>query len=546
MKKNHKRVSHGRRLILMLTASLLTVAMVSCSGEKKPLGPNEYDVVVIGGGGGGVSAASGLAKNGMKVLVLEQHYQIGGFMSSFKRKGYHFEASLHNIDHTGISTFEYLGIKDKVVLEKVHLPYIAAFPGMDFEVPSDPEEYRKKLKETFPHEAEGIDELYDTLWKMKLTMDNIMNLQDGKDVISSIASVIFKPWNLWPVIKYWSSNNTDFMHDFVKDEKLIGLFTQLMCYSGVPSDNVSGILFATMWNSYHFGGFYYPHGTSHAITKACAEVVEENGGTVLLSHLVTKINIKDGKAVSVVAHDKNTNKDKEFKCRYVVSNANAPDTFFKMIGKEHLPEDYIKRIENGTIGLSPFAVYLGVNHDYSKTLPNGNHSVFVNPSWDQLEIFKYYHEGTYKKCQFGMANYTMVDPDNAPNGKSVIIIISMMPYDYLGDWHKSKGPDAYKALKEKVAMKFVKRAEKYFPGLSKHTEVMEVGTPRTMERYTLNPRGTIFGWDYTIEQTNLKRLPQETPIENLYLSGAWTFPGSGQGTVLMSGKMCAQKILAEE
>jgi len=84
------------------------------------------------------------------------------------------------------------------------------------------------------------------------------------------------------------------------------------------------------------------------------------------------------------------------------------------------------------------------------------------------------------------------------------------------------------------------------PDLSQHLEVFEVGSPRTMEHYTLNPGGTIFGWDNTLDQSLMKRLKQETPIKNLYLAGAWTFPAGGQSAVLVSGIMAADKILKLE
>ncbi len=544
MKDKLKGIPIGGRFLAFLAACIMVFTMVSCSEEKKELGPNEYDVVVIGSGGGGLSAAAMLAKNGMKVIVIEQHYQVGGYMSSFSRKGYTFEASLDAMDKTGIDMFEKLGIQDKVTVVKLDDPYLALFPDLKFQVPADSDEYLKKLQETFPHEAEGIEDLFDTLGSMNTTMGNLMNLQDGKDTISSLFNLIFKPWNIWPVVKYWSSNCTNMMDDFVKDKKFIALFTQLMCYTGIDSDNVSGMLFAMMWNSYHFGGFYYFHGGSHAVTKALAEVVEENGGKVLLSNLVTKIIIKDGRAVGVRAEEVNSKKVKEFKCRYVVSNANAPQTFFKLVGREYLPEDYTKSLENMTIGLPTYAVYLGVNHDYSKEMPN--HTIFDNPCFDQNKIFEYYHKGNAEKALYGLINYTMKDPTNAPKGKNVIALISIMPYDYKGDWNRSKGYDAYKALKEKVADTFITRAEKHLPTIRKYVEVMEVATPFTNERYTLNPKGTIFGWEYSIDQSMMKRLPQETPIENLYLSGAWTFPGGGQSAVLISGAMCANTILSAE
>ena len=42
------------------------------------------------------------------------------------------------------------------------------------------------------------------------------------------------------------------------------------------------------------------------------------------------------------------------------------------------------------------------------------------------------------------------------------------------------------------------------------------------------------------------RLPQQTPIENLLLAGAWTFPGGGQSAVLTSGMLAGQTITDAE
>jgi phytoene dehydrogenase-like protein len=72
---------------------------------------------------------------------------------------------------------------------------------------------------------------------------------------------------------------------------------------------------------------------------------------------------------------------------------------------------------------------------------------------------------------------------------------------------------------------------------------MEVGTPLTMEGFTMNPAGTIYGWDAVPEQSMQRRLPQQTPVDNLLLAGAWTFPGCGQSAVLVSGSLAADAIL---
>src|SRR5262245_52493242 len=57
---------------------------------------DEYDVIVIGSGLAGLTAANTLAKQGRSVLLLEQHYQLGGMATWFKRQNGHiFDISLH-------------------------------------------------------------------------------------------------------------------------------------------------------------------------------------------------------------------------------------------------------------------------------------------------------------------------------------------------------------------------------------------------------------------------------------------------------------------
>ncbi len=540
LKERKRKLNLNKPMALVLTISVLVLFLPAYSLGSKgaDLGPDSYDVVVIGAGGGGVSAAARLALDGMKVLVIEQHDRVGGYMSSFERGDFRFEVSLHAMDGMGTEVFPKLGIENKVKKVKLDPAYRSVFPDFIFDVPADVNEYRKKLKEQFPHEAKGIDELFDDLDLIYQGMQVLMCFQDGVNIGSAIGKAVTKPWMFWPIIKYWDKNTTDMLGDYIQDEKLFALFVQLMAYTGVDADSVSGMFFAMMWISYHHSGFYYFEGGSQAVTKACAEVVEENNGKILLSTRATKIVMKDGKAVAVQTKD-----GKEFKCRYVVSNANVPDTYNKLIGRQHFPEDYLKKVDAMTIGLPGFGVYMGTNREFNDVLPEGIHSLFFNPCYDQQEIFKYYREGIIEKSMFGLINYTMVDPTNAPKGKSVIAAVSIMPYDYKGDWYESQGEAKYKALKEEVAQTLIARAEKFFPGLSESIEVMEVGTPRTMERYTSNPGGTIFGWEFIKEQSMLKRLEQQTPIDNVILSGAWTFPGGGQSAVLMSGIGAAKIIM---
>jgi len=135
------------------------------------------------------------------------------------------------------------------------------------------------------------------------------------------------------------------------------------------------------------------------------------------------------------------------------------------------------------------------------------------------------------------------DPTCAPPGKSVVVLCTGGAYDWEDRWRIEDGIDAYHELKEEVADRMIKVAERMVPGLRESIEEMEIGTPLTMERYTSNYKGSMIGWAPTPEQSMLNRMKQEGPIDNLFLAGAWTFPGGGQSACLMSGNAAAKKIL---
>ena len=59
-----------------------------------------YDVVVIGSGLAGMTAANILGRAGRSVLLVEQHYKLGGMATWFKRPGGHiFDVSLHGFPY---------------------------------------------------------------------------------------------------------------------------------------------------------------------------------------------------------------------------------------------------------------------------------------------------------------------------------------------------------------------------------------------------------------------------------------------------------------
>ena len=328
---------------------------------------------------------------------------------------------------------------------------------------------------------------------------------------------------------------------------LVGLIFSKSFMARMPSGvaalfkpNMLAAMFMAMWSSFHHGGFYHFEGGSQALSDAMAEVIEDNGGAIELNTEATRIVIENGRATQVQAAD-----GRCFDARYVVSNAPAPVTIFDLVGRENLPSPYVERVEGMEVGATTFVLYLGVDHDYAAEFA-GTHELMVGATSNEEENAEAIASCDPERVGLGIINYTVIDPTTAPEGKSVITITTILPYECFDEWEWNVSREAYRERKEAVAQVLLARVEELLPDLTSHVEVMEVGTPQTIRAFTLNPRGAIVGWSNTPDQSLTNRLSQVTPIENLFLVGAWTFPGGGQSAVMSGGRSAANLVLEAE
>jgi prolycopene isomerase len=127
---------------------------------------------------------------------------------------------------------------------------------------------------------------------------------------------------------------------------------------------------------------------------------------------------------------------------------------------------------------------------------------------------------------------TLIDPSVAPAGEHLLTATAFLPYDIDASWREKKTDYTGRLLEEMTA---------FLPWLRDHVTWAESASPRTMERYTLNSSGSMYGWEPSPQQ--MRRLDNETPIPGLYLAGHWTQPGGGVYAVVLSGVQAAARIL---
>lgn len=501
----------------------------------------EFDAVIIGSGLGGLSCAAAFARQGFKPLVLEQHSKPGGFATTFKRPGgFVFDVSLHSTtvgEREGIHNLipGFPEIKDVEFIPHPSL-YRAIFPDYDIRVPQkNLKKYIEMLIGYFPDEKQGIEGIFEDMRGLSQDINKYYR-SGGKVDMSTFPKefpYLFKSFN-----KTWGA----LVDARIKNPKLKAIISSLWGYFGLPPSKLSSFYYALPTIGYFQEGGYYPKGRSQRISDALVKFIEDRGGKVKLRTRVEKILVKDHAACGVMTAD-----GTEYKGKAVISNANAYDTFLKMMDEKEYLKNYLAKFKEYSVSLSCFQVFLGLSKDLVGELGIKDSEIFYSPSYDDDAAYEAYRKADVENSGFGMMLYDNVYKGYSPEGKNTVNILTLQGYDhwerYEADYWKGN-KKAYRAEKVRMADVLIKKVEDIvLPGLSEAIEVKEIGTPLTNVRYTSHYRGAIYGWDQTLNNSGPNRLPHTTPIKNLYLAGAWTQPGHGYGAVIPSGLQCFAEIM---
>ncbi|MHA2309757.1 MAG: phytoene desaturase family protein, partial [Candidatus Heimdallarchaeaceae archaeon] len=132
----------------------------------------------------------------------------------------------------------------------------------------------------------------------------------------------------------------------------------------------------------------------------------------------------------------------------------------------------------------------------------------------------------------------------APEGKTVIQVDFETDWEYWFELRKeiSKYRDTKKILSEEV----LSWLEKRYPGITEQVEVIDVATPYTYWRYTLNQKGSYMGF-LPSAKTFLDTVEKQLPgLENFYMAGQWSMSTGGVQPVIYSGKHVIQMLCCNE
>lgn len=458
-----------------------------------------YDAIIIGAGIGGLVCGCYLAKAGMKVLICEQHSKPGGYCTSFKRKGFIFDAAAdcfgaYRKDGITRKVFEDLGIDKKLNIIRFNPSSIILTP--DYRIPfwNNLERTIEEFQATFPKESNSIKGFFNFLFSSDAVS------------FSKIRNLTFR----------------DLLDSYFTNNKLKAVLSlPLLAMAGLPPSLMSAFMGGKLFFDFLLDGGYYPMGGMQVLPDTLAGRFKEFGGELWLSTSVKKIRVRDNKVIGIV-----TEKDGFIPSKNVISNCDARQTFLKFLGKEKIEGEFYKTLKNMMPSISNFIAYLGIDKEFKPPHPPGS-AVFFSQHYNLDEAYRVARKSDINKY----SGYSF----RISHNKSTIFAIIPTAFKNRIFWNNNKSRFLEILIK--------KIEESAIPDLSRHIVYKEAATPYTLYRYTLNYKGASYGWASTPSQLAVPELRTPPFIRGLYLASHWSTLGLGIPGVLYIGYDTSKLIL---
>ena len=498
---------------------------------------DKYDVIVVGAGIGGITAGALLAKKGLDVLVIEQHYLPGGVCSTVKRKGFGMDAGAALLFGWGEGSGSPHRYTMNVLEEEIDMiPHEAIYrmnfsEGRSVTFWKDFDRYFKELTTAFPDKDEQFKGFYDECFDVyaSMTKNPLPMSPDTIPKSMGLKMLLKDPIGTMKMPKIMDKSLKTVLDKYVQDPEVEGFFDLLIasCYC-TTIEETPLMLAAAVVCSTHDDGAYYPAGSPQMLPNKLEKAFEKYGGEILYRNLVDEILIKNNEAYGVKLAN-----GVEIKGDKIISDASIWQLYGKLIKPENTTPEKIKWAESFVPSYGACVIYIGVD---AEVIPEG--------TW---HIEAYINElGNLATGNYFMYIPSIDDPSICPEGThsvSILCSAGTEPWPRPGD--PKYQSEEYNKRKQKIADDALDVIEQHFPNFRKHIKTMEIATPSTIERFTLKDWGNVGGPKQMLGQHLFKRLKARTEIKNLYAVGDSTSMGEGVVSVTASAVGAANMVLED-
>ena len=456
-----------------------------------------FDVIIIGSGLGGLECGFILAKNGMKVCVLEQDEQTGGCLRTFRRGNMLFDTGFHYVGglDEGQSLhpfFRYFGLLDLPWRRLDEAGFDEVVIGdQSFLMANGHKRFAEILAQAFPHQYQNLKNYTAFLKKVG---DHLW------DTFSPPHKDEFYTTSLFNRSAY------EFLNETINDPLLRKALSGASLKMELNAGKLPLYVFAQINNSFIESAWRLLGGGGQIADKL-SQQIREMGGEVRTRSKVTRLIEQNG-LLSIVE----VNGDEQLSSKWVISNAHPAYTLSLIDETKLIRRIYRKRIAAlpNTFGMFTANIRLKPN-----SLPYQNKNIFIHRR--DVDLWRY-KQGEHLSNV--LVSY-YIPETNEPYSPGIDLLTPMF-WSEVEPWkdrpvgHRGEDYVAMKVAKTEECIEFV---SKRIPELRDCIDKVFTSTPLSYYSYTNTVEGSAYGIQKDYTQPMYTILTPRTPIPNLLLTG---------------------------
>lgn len=493
---------------------------------------NKKSMIIIGAGLAGLSTGCYAQMNGYQSIIFEYHTKPGGVAAVWRRGDYLIDGGIHFLicHKPGTNIYDVYSEIGAVgsydIADMTHyLRFIDETGARVIDFTQDLEKLERDLVKISPEDAQEIRRFIKEVdWMKDSPLLTDIGMSTSPPELRSRFDSLKEMWQMRGFMKYFSGKFSGSASKYTKNLKSPFLKTvfQNLFSPDAPIWFVIMILATTA-----AGQLGLLQSGCYQFVQSIEETYISLGGQIKYKSKVERVLVENDVAVGVLLSD-----GPEHRADVIVSAADGRSTIYDMLEAKYIDE----KIENRYKTWKPYdpmvVVSLGVNRLFEDEAPLNMIMMKEALEYAGRSI----HHLPLRVFNYGDAF--------APSGKTVIQVMLETDWDYWYNLHQNR--EKYDLEKNQIAAEIIRRLEIHYPGIKSQIEMIDVATPFTSWRYTLNDKGSPMGWMLT-KKTLMELIPRTLPgLENFYMAGHWVLPGGGVPGSIYTGRNVLQILCKKD